>query len=118
MDVVIIGGGIGGLSAAIGLASRGANVTLLEKNTRLGGKLNIWEKDGFTFDTGPHVLTMLWALEEVFAAAGHRLDEYLDLVRLDTVCRYHFPDGSVLDAPADPEDALRALAHFAPGSEA
>ncbi len=118
MDVVIIGGGIGGLSAAIGLASRGANVTLLEKNTRLGGKLNTWEKDGFTFDTGPHVLTMLWALEEVFAAAGHRLDEYLDLVRLDTVCRYHFPGGSVLDAPADPEDALRALAHFAPGSEA
>ena len=74
MDVIVIGGGMGGLSAAIGLAARGARVTLLEKNARLGGKLNIWESGGFTFDTGPHVLTMPWALEEVFAQGGRRLD--------------------------------------------
>ena len=46
MDVIVIGGGIGGLSAAIGMAARGAKVTLLEKNCRVGGKLNIWQKDG------------------------------------------------------------------------
>ncbi len=114
----MIGGGIGGLSAAIGLAARGARVTLLEKNDSVGGKLNVWAKDGFLFDTGPHVLTMLWALEEVFASAGQRLEDVLDLVRLDTVCRYHWPDGATLDAPADPEDAARAIAAFAPGDEA
>jgi phytoene desaturase len=118
MDVIIIGAGVGGLSAAIGLAARGARVTLLEQSARVGGKLNLWEQGGFTFDTGPHVLTMLWALEEVFAAGGKRLADTLDLVRLDTVCRYHFEDGATLDAPADPENAARALARFAPGDEA
>ena len=118
MDVIIIGAGVGGLAAAIGLAARGTRVTLLEQNARVGGKLNIWAKDGFTFDTGPHVLTMLWALEEVFAQDGRRLDDVLDLVRLDTVCRYHFEGGTTLDAPTDPDEAARAITDFAPGDEA
>jgi len=118
MDVLVIGGGVGGLSAAISLAARGAKVTLLEQNARVGGKLNIWKKESFTFDTGPHVLTMLWALEEVFAAAGQRLEDVLELTRLDTVCRYHFEDGATLDAPGDPSEAAEAIAAFAPGEEA
>lgn len=117
MDVIVIGAGMGGLSAAIGLAARGAQVTVLEKNARVGGKLNVWEQDGFTFDTGPHVLTMRWALDEVFAQAGRCLEEFVDLVPLETVCRYHFANGDVLDAPADPEDAAHAIARFAPGEE-
>ena len=117
MDVIVIGGGVGGLSAAIGLAARGARVTLLEQNARLGGKLNVWEAGGFKFDTGPHVLTMLWALEEVFEAAGRTLSDVLTLIRLDTVCRYHFEGGETLDAPGDPERAAQAIARFAPGEE-
>ena len=117
LDVVVIGGGVGGLSAAIGLAARGAKVTLLEKNARLGGKMNFWEKDGFTFDTGPHVLTMLWALEEVFAAAGQRLADRVELIRLNTVCRYHFADGAILDAAGDPSEAAEIMDRFAPGEE-
>ena len=84
----------------------------------IGGKLNTWEQDGFRFDTGPHVLTMLWALDEVFAQAGRRLEDTLDLVQLDTVCRYHFPSGETLDAPGDPADAARAIQAFAPADEA
>ncbi len=118
MDVIVIGGGIGGLSAAIGLAARRAKVTLLEKNCRVGGKLNVWESGGFKFDTGPHVLTMLWALEEVFAAAGRKLSDHVALTQLDTVCRYHFENGDTLDAPGDPEAAAAAIAAFAPGEEA
>ena len=120
MDVIVIGGGIGGLSAAIGLAARGGRVTLLEKNTRIGGKLNLWEQDGFTFDTGPHVLTMPWALDEVFAAAGRRLADEVTLVPLETVCRYHFPDKyyTYLDAPTDPNQAAQAINAFAPGEAA
>ena len=117
MEVVVIGAGVGGLAAAIGLASRGVRVTVLEKNATLGGKLNVWEKDGFRFDTGPHVLTMLWALDEVFANAGRRLDDVLDLVRLDTVCRYHFESGQTLDAPGSPDEAARAIREFAPADE-
>ncbi len=118
MEVIVIGAGVGGLAAAIGLAARGAQVTVLEKNSTLGGKLNQWEHGGFRFDTGPHVLTMLWALDEVFSSAGRRLSDVLELVRLPTVCRYHFEDGQTLDAPGDPEDAARAIRDFAPGDEA
>ena len=103
------------MAAAIGLAARGAKVTVLEKNGNVGGKLNVWEAGGFKFDTGPHVLTMLWALDAVFQDAGRRIGNVLDLVRLDTVCRYHFEDGQTLDAPGDPEDAARAIKSFAPG---
>ncbi len=117
-DVIVIGAGVGGLSAAIGLAARGARVTVLEQGPQVGGKLNQWAEGGYTFDTGPHVLTMLWALEEVFAAVGRRLGDVLELARLDTVCRYHFEDGDTLDAPGDPEEAARAIAAFAPGEEA
>ncbi len=118
MDVIVIGAGMGGLAAAIGLAARGARVTVLEQNARVGGKLNIWAQDGFTFDTGPHVLTMRWALDEVFASAGRRLDEFLEMAPLDTVCRYHFPGGDVFDAPADVDEAAAAIGQFAPGEEA
>ncbi len=117
MDVAIIGAGMGGLSCAIGLAARGAQVTVFEQNAHVGGKLNVWEQDGFTFDTGPHVLTMRWALDEVFASAGRTMDDLVSLVPLPTVCRYHFPGGETWDAPADPDDAARAVAVFAPGEE-
>ena len=56
--IIISGGGLGGLSAAIHLAARGRRVILLEKNERVGGKLNLVEADGFLFDTGPSLLTM------------------------------------------------------------
>ena len=57
-SVVIIGGGLGGLSAAISMAQSGFEVSLYEKNSHLGGKLNRLEKDGFGFDLGPSILTM------------------------------------------------------------
>jgi phytoene desaturase len=117
MEVIVIGAGMGGLSSGIQLAARGASVTVLEKNERIGGKLNTWTSDGFQFDTGPHVLTMLWAIDEIFAAAGHKLADAVSLIPLYTICRYHFPDGATLEAPADRDAAIQAVADFAPGEE-
>ncbi len=113
-EIVVIGGGIGGLSAAIHLAAAGARVRLYEQNERVGGKMNVWEQDGFRFDTGPHVLTMLFALQELFQLAGTSLESEMELTRLDPICRYHFPDGTLFDAPANLDDARAAIARFAP----
>src|SRR5262249_22254425 len=86
--IIVVGGGLGGLAAAIRLAARGRRVVLLEKNERVGGKLNLIAEEGYTFDTGPSLLTMPWVLRELFAAAGHRLEDELALVPNEPACRY------------------------------
>jgi phytoene desaturase len=96
--VIVVGGGLGGLAAAIRLALQGRAVTLLEKNERLGGKLNLIAAQGYTFDTGPSLLTMPWVIADLFAAAGRRMEEYLTLDQVEPTCRYYWPDGTVFNA--------------------
>jgi phytoene desaturase len=107
--IVIIGAGVGGLAAGIRLAAQGCQVQIFERNERIGGKLGIMQSDGWTFDTGPSLLTMPDILRDLFAVAGASLDDMLELVRLDPLCRYVYPDGIILDAPAR-TDAMAAEA--------
>lgn len=124
--VVVVGAGIGGLAAAIRLARGGARVTVLEQGERTGGKMGEHREAGFRWDTGPSVITMRPVLEELYAAAGTRLEDELDLVALEPITRYLWPDGSRLDLsrdlpwtleqiraiePRDAEGYLRFLAH-------
>ncbi len=99
--VVIIGGGIGGLSAAIRLAVAKQRVILFEQNSAVGGKMSEIRADGFRWDTGPSVITMRHVLEDLFAAADRRLEDYLTLVPVEPLTRYFYPDGTVLDATRD-----------------
>ena len=99
--ILIIGAGIGGLSAAIRLAARGHSVHILEQQTQIGGKLNQLTMQGFTFDTGPSLITMPYVLHDLFQAAHRRLEDYLTLVPLDITCRYFYRDGLVLNAWRD-----------------
>ncbi|GAB4074091.1 NAD(P)/FAD-dependent oxidoreductase [Barrientosiimonas marina] len=96
-NVVVIGGGLGGLSAAISLAQQGYKVALYEKNSHLGGKLNRLEQDGFGFDLGPSILTMPHIFERLFTESGRRMSDYVPLVRLEHQWRSFFPDGHVID---------------------
>lgn len=100
-DVVVVGAGIGGLATAIRLAAAGLDVTVYEKNDRPGGKMGLFAKDGFRWDTGPSVITMRPVLEELFALGGGSLDEYVTLEPVEPLTRYFYPDGVVLDASSD-----------------
>ena len=100
-DVAIIGAGIGGLSAAIRLAAAGRRVAIYEQNAAVGGKMGQIIQDGFRWDTGPSVITMRPVFEELFAAAGRRLDDYLTLLPVNPLTRYFYRDGTVLDATGD-----------------
>src|SRR3954470_21880189 len=73
MHVSIVGAGMGGLAAGIRLAAAGVQVTLFEQGERVSGKLNRWSASGWTFDTGPSLLTMPWVLRDLFTAAGRDL---------------------------------------------
>lgn len=101
--VAIIGGGLGGLSAAVSLAQSGFEVSLYEKNNHFGGKLNRLEKDGFGFDLGPSILTMKHIFEKLFTNSGVKMEDYIPTVRVLHEWRSFFPDGTMIDLYGDLE---------------
>ncbi|MYW75242.1 FAD-dependent oxidoreductase, partial [Pseudonocardia sp. SID8383] len=95
--VVVVGAGLGGLAAAARLAAAGHAVTVFERADTPGGKLGVVTRDGFTFDTGPSLLTMPDLLDDLFAATGGPAD--LPVTPVDPACGYVFADGTRLDLP-------------------
>lgn len=102
---VVVGGGIGGLLSAALLARGGAQVTLLERHDKVGGRAGRLELDGFTFDTGPSWYFMPEVVEHAFALLGRRVADHLDLVELDPVYRLFSEPGA--DGPAAPFELVR-----------
>jgi phytoene desaturase len=116
--VVVVGAGLGGLACALRLVGAGRNVTVLEREAGPGGRIGRLDLDGYRFDTGPTVLTLPHLLDETLNAAGERLPDWLDLVRLDPAYRAHFPDGSHLDIRADTADTAAEIARLCGPREA
>lgn len=123
--VIVVGGGVGGLSAAVRLAHAGAVVTVLEKNDRVGGKLHLWDVEHptrpgerFRFDTGPSLITLPQVFEQLFEAVGERLGDHLRLVRLDPIQKYVWADGTVLEARAEASAMEREVGRISPGDVA
>ncbi|MDQ2681894.1 MAG: phytoene desaturase family protein, partial [Chloroflexota bacterium] len=114
--VVVIGAGFGGIAAAVRLAARGHNVTLIDKRDRPGGRAYVYRQDGFTFDGGPTVITAPWLIEELFALAGRRATDVLSLVPVDPFYRIFFPDGVAFDYSGDAE-AMERRIHELTGRE-
>ncbi|MDX9723596.1 MAG: phytoene desaturase family protein [Myxococcota bacterium] len=99
--VVVIGGGLGGLSAAVGLSVAGFEVLLLEKNQHLGGKLNLSEQDGFRFDLGPSIIILPQLFKRVFERAGRRFEDYVRFRELQPQWRSFFESGVRIDLHSD-----------------
>jgi phytoene desaturase len=102
-NVLIVGAGLGGLSAALRLAAAGRSVTVLERESVPGGRAGLFTQDGYTFDTGPTVLTMRDLIADLFACVGEDLEDWLDLRPVEPLYRATYADGSVLDVHADPQ---------------
>ncbi len=118
LRVVVVGGGMGGLAVAIRLRAAGHEVTLLERNRVVGGKLADLTDGGFTFDLGPSLVTLPQVLDEVFRCVGSTLADHVGLVRLDPQFHYHWPDGSTLTVHDDAGETAAAFETFAPGAGA
>jgi phytoene desaturase len=91
--VAIIGGGLGGLSAAIHLLLKGFEVTVFESNPQVGGRASRLQVDGFTFDTGPSLLNYPWVFKELFQAAGRRMEDYVELLPVDPSIAFFWLNG-------------------------
>ncbi len=102
MRVIIVGAGLGGLSAAMHLAGAGHEVTVLEREPVPGGRAGSLDRPGFRFDTGPTVFTMPSMLSECFEAVGENMEDWLSFTRLEPAYRAFYPDGSTLDVITDP----------------
>ena len=102
-EVLIIGGGLGGLSAAISMAAKGFSVKLFEKNDHLGGKLNEVEIEGFKFDLGPSILTMPHIFEKLFTMHDRKMEDYIKIKRMELEWKCFFEDNTDFDLFAKPE---------------
>jgi len=114
--VIVIGAGLGGLSAAISLATAGCRVAMYEKNDKIGGKLNVLQRDGFTFDLGPSILTLPSIFARLFVNAGRRMEDYCSLRPVTPHWRNFFEDGTVIDLHPDREAMGRELAKVDAGA--
>src|SRR5215212_939635 len=116
ISVLVIGAGIGGITAAIHLAQHSMKVTVLEKNGRPGGRCDRFIRDGHHFDAGPTLLVMPLLYEAEFATLGTSMQEMLDLQRVDPTYHLVFDDGSKLALTSDMKSMQDQLEAFEPGS--
>jgi phytoene desaturase len=112
--VIIIGAGPGGLATAMLLAKRGLDVTILEKQPRVGGRTSVIEGEGFRFDLGPTFFLYPQILQEIFQAVGRDMYQEIPMTRLDPQYRLIFGAGGELNATSDVERMVTEIAKLSP----
>jgi len=112
--VIVIGAGFGGLAIANRLQAQGFQVTILEKNPKVGGHGYPLEIDGYRFDMGPSLITEPALLDEIFGMAGKRLADYVDIIPLDPCYRIFFHDNTYIDYTGDGDRMRSQMARFNP----
>lgn len=115
--ILIVGAGIGGLTAALELSHRGLDVTVLEKNQHPGGKIRQINIDGALIDSGPTVFTMRWIFEKLFADCDENFASEFELEALDILARHSWGDAP-LDLYADTQKSADAIAQFSSPQQA
>ncbi len=108
--VIIIGAGLGGISAAIMLKINGYDVVIFEKNEKIGGKLNYVKEQGYSFDLGPSILTLPQYFRKLFEATGKNMDDYITIQKVRPHWRNFFEDDTVIDLDPDMDFMKKELA--------
>ena len=111
---MVIGAGFGGIAAALRARARGHEVTVLDRCPRLGGRAQVFEKEGFRHDAGPTVLTAPFLFEELFALFGKDIADYVQIVPLKLWYRFHFHDGDTFDYGGGIEQTLAEIRRIHP----
>ncbi len=115
MKALVIGAGFGGIAAALRLRAKGYEVSLIDRCAGLGGRAQVFERNGFRHDAGPTVITAPFLFEELFALFGERFEDHVRLVPLTPWYRFHFSDNSHFDYGGTLDDTLAEIARIEPG---
>lgn len=116
--IIVVGAGVGGLTAALILADAGCDVTVCEQAGAPGGKMREVTIDGIGIDCGPTVFTMRWVFDEILSSCGYSLDEIVTLTRAETLARHAWDGERYLDLFADIDRSEAAIGDFAGAGEA
>lgn len=116
--IVVIGAGVGGLSAAALLAKHGFEVQVIEKTEEPGGRARVWNNEGFVFDMGPSWYLMPEIFENYFAEFGKSVADFYKLLRLDPNYRIFFDSDDIVEITADLETNLETFERLEPGGAA
>ena len=111
---IVVGGGFGGLAAALRMRALGYRVTLFDRAPMLGGRAQVFEKDGFRHDAGPTVITAPFLFDELFELFDKRREDYVRLVPLQPWYRFRFEDGDTFDYGGTVEQTLAEIRRIEP----
>lgn len=111
---VVIGAGFGGIAAALRLRAKGYSVTLVDRCAAIGGRAQVYERNGFRHDAGPTVITAPFLFEELFSLFGEKFSDHVQLVPLTPWYRFHFPDNDTFDYGGTLEQTMAEIARIEP----
>ena len=114
MKAIVVGAGFGGIAVALRLRAKGYEVVLLDRCKQLGGRAQVFERDGFRHDAGPTVITAPFLISELFELFGERMEDHLSLVPLTPWYRFYFSDGDTFDYGGTLDDTLAEIARIEP----
>lgn len=114
LHALVVGAGYGGIASALRLRAKGYEVTLLDRADRIGGRAQLYERDGFLHDAGPTVITAPFLLEELFTLFGEKFSDHVNLVPLKPWYRFSYPDGSTFDYGGTLEETLEEIGRIEP----
>lgn len=115
---IVVGAGLGGLAAAVRLLVRGYRVTVVDRLDQPGGRARVFQQDGYTFDAGPTLITAPFLFDELWALAGERREDHVEVVPISPFYRIRFDDGSFFNYTGDAEAMRREVARFSPSDVA
>jgi phytoene desaturase len=112
---IVVGAGFGGMAAALRLAAKGYRVTVIDRSPMLGGRAQVYEKDGFRHDAGPTVITAPFLIDELFELFGKKSSDYIALKPLTPWYRFYFDqDGSTFDYGGTLDERLAEMRRMHP----
>tara|TARA_B110000503_G_scaffold62179_2_gene98529 strand:+ start:460 stop:1986 length:1527 start_codon:yes stop_codon:yes gene_type:complete len=111
-QTLVVGGGFGGIASALRSRALGHEVTIVDRLSRLGGRAQVFEREGFKHDAGPTVITAPFLFEELFALFDCELADYVTIVPLDTWYEFYFDDGQTFSYKGDIEHTYSEIARF------